>query len=302
MTQNGEPTTQTRNDAADPGPGPRIGVALGGGAARGLAHIPFIEAMDELGLTPAVIAGTSIGALIGSGWASGMSGAAIREHTLSVLGSFRSIAGRLWTTQTHNWRKFFSGRLSVQLEAIDVTRAFLPEGFHEDFSELAVPLYVVATDFQSWHQVVFHTGPLVPAIAGSIAVPSLFHPVSFAGHLLVDGGVVNPLPLDAASSDNDLLVGVDVNGNPAPPQEGLKPSMIDVGMGSAQIMMHTLIAHNIAAFPPDVYVRPDVQRFGAYEYWRVREIVAAGDEDKDAFKRQVDAKVEAFIAGQRKSV
>src|SRR5262245_52063250 len=75
---------------------PRIGVALGGGSARGLTHIPFIEAMDELGLSPSVIAGTSIGALIGSGWANGMSGKELREHALSVLGTLRIIAGRLW--------------------------------------------------------------------------------------------------------------------------------------------------------------------------------------------------------------
>src|ERR1700759_448186 len=72
---------------------PRIGVALGGGSARGLTHIPFIEAMDELGLRPATIAGTSIGALIGAGWANGMSGKELREHALSVLGTMRIIAG-----------------------------------------------------------------------------------------------------------------------------------------------------------------------------------------------------------------
>src|SRR5690606_27739416 len=67
--------------------GPRIGVALGGGSARGLTHIPYIEAMDELGLKPSVIAGTSIGALIGAGWAAGMTGKELREHSFEVLGT-----------------------------------------------------------------------------------------------------------------------------------------------------------------------------------------------------------------------
>src|ERR1700750_717980 len=75
---------------------PRVGVALGGGSARGLTHIPFIEAMDELGLKPSTIAGTSIGALIGAGWANGMSGKELREHALSVLGTIRIIATRRW--------------------------------------------------------------------------------------------------------------------------------------------------------------------------------------------------------------
>src|SRR4051794_18371411 len=78
---------------------PRIGVALGGGSARGLTHIPFIEAMDELGLKPSVISGTSIGALIGAGWANGMSGQELREHVLGVLGTMRLIAARLWKAQ-----------------------------------------------------------------------------------------------------------------------------------------------------------------------------------------------------------
>src|SRR6201986_2449633 len=83
------PTPQTASGM------PRIGLALGGGSARGLTHIPFIEAMDELGLTPSVIAGTSIGALIGSGWANGMTGRELREHAIGVLGTTRIIAGRL---------------------------------------------------------------------------------------------------------------------------------------------------------------------------------------------------------------
>jgi len=75
--------------------GPGIGVAVGGGSARGLTHIPYIEAMDELGLTPSVSAGTSIGALIGSGWAAGMSGKELREHSFEVLGTLRTMESKL---------------------------------------------------------------------------------------------------------------------------------------------------------------------------------------------------------------
>ena len=281
--------------------GPRIGVALGGGSARGLTHIPFIEAMDELGLAPSVIAGTSIGALIGSGWAAGMPGRAIREHALEVLGSMRSISGRLWRTQMRNWRSLFRDGVSMQLDATSIVEAFLPPDFPLEFAALKIPFFIVATDFQSWHQVVFHTGPLKEAIAGSIAIPSLFRPVNFGNHMLVDGGVVNPLPLDIAAPGTDLLIGIDVNGDPlhrAYAKGG--PSALDVGLGSAQIMMHALIAHNIAAFPPDVYFRPPVQGIGAYEFWRVREILETGDKEKDRFKRAVAAKVDAFIAGRQK--
>ena len=275
--------------------GPRIGVALGGGSARGLTHIPYIEAMDELGLKPSVIAGTSIGALIGAGWANGMSGAELREHSFSVLGTMRILAGRLWGAQVRNLGNFFQSGFNVQLDALRVVDAFLPDGFPDDFKDLQLPLYVVATDFQSWHQAVFNAGPLRSAIAGSIAIPSLFKPVPFANHLLVDGGVVNPLPLDQASTDSDILIGIDVNGDPSDLLNKTDHRLLDVWFGSAQIMMHSLTAHMMAAYPPDIYVRPHLQVFGALEFWRVREILDHVEKDKDDFKRLLSKKVEAFI-------
>jgi len=272
---------------------PRIGVALGGGSARGLTHIPFIEAIDELGLKPHVIAGTSIGALIGAGWANGLSGAELREHSLAALGTLRIITGRLWGAQVRNLGNFFN----MQLDARRVVDAFLPAPFPYEFSELKTKFYVVATDFQSWHQAVFSEGPLRDAIAGSIAIPSLFKPVPFASHLLVDGGVVNPLPLDQAAAESDILVGIDVNGDPSEQIHKTNHSPVDVWFGSAQIMMHSLTAHMMAAYPPDVYVRPHLGNFAAHEFWRVREIMAHVEKDKDNLKRALERKVEQFIQG-----
>lgn len=274
--------------------GPRIGVALGGGSARGLTHIPFIEAMDEMGLRPSTIAGTSIGALIGSGWANGMSGKELREHSLAVLGTMRIIAGRLWNAQIRNLGGLLQNGFNMQLDASRVVDAFLPDNFPTEFKDLKVPFYVVATDFHSWHQAVFHSGALRPAIAGSIAIPSLFKPVKYANHLLVDGGVVNPLPVDQAS-DCDVLVAIDVNGDPSERMAKAEFGALDVWFGSAQIMMHSLTAHMMAAYPPDVYVRPHITAFGALEFWRVKEILAAAEVDKDNFKRQLGAKVELFL-------
>lgn len=273
---------------------PRIGVALGGGSARGLTHIPFIEAMDELGLRPSTIAGTSIGALIGSGWANGMSGKELREHAIGVLGTMRIIAGRLWNAQIRNIGGLLQNGFNIQLDAMRVVDAFLPNPFPDQFRDLKVPFYVVATDFQSWHQAVFNTGELRPAIAGSIAIPSVFKPVRYANHVLVDGGVVNPLPLDQAS-DSDILVGIDVNGDPSEALQRSEFRALDVWFGSAQIMMHSLTSHMMAAYPPDVYARPHISAFGALEFWRVKEILEAADKEKDNFKRNLSRKVEQFI-------
>lgn len=271
-------------------------MALGGGSARGLTHIPYIEAMDELGLKPAVIAGTSIGALIGAGWANGMSGAELREHSFNVLGTLRIIAARLWGAQIRDLGGILQNGFTVQLDAMRVVDAFLPDVFPEDFKDLKSPLYVVATDYQSWHQAVFSEGPLRPALAGSIAIPSFFKAVPFANHLLVDGGVVNPLPLDQAAADTDILIGIDVNGDPSELLNKTSHKPLDMWFGAAQIMMHSLTAHMMAAYPPDIYVRPHLNSFGALEFWRVREIIAHVEKDKDNFKRQLSHKVDLFLS------
>ncbi len=283
---------------------PRIGIALGGGSARGLVHIPYIEAIDELGLKPAVIAGCSIGALIGGGWAAGMRGRELREHSVAVLGTLRMIAGRIWNT--HVGSGLFSllrTGVPMQLDALKVVESFIPEKFPQTFEACSVPLYVVATDFQSWHQVAFNAGPLVPAIGGSIAIPTLFKPVAYANHLLVDGGVVNPLPLDQiAGPDVDLTVGIDVNGDPSTAIGRTDFRPLDVWFGSAQIMMHSLIAHTMAAYPPDIYVRPHVNQFGPHEYWRIREILEVAAAEKDRFKHILAEKIEAFIAARQRTI
>lgn len=284
-------------------PDPRIGVALGGGSARGLVHVPYIEVLDELGITPSVISGCSIGALIGAGWAAGMTGKELREHSTSVLANMRVIAGRIWSTHVGGGiTNIFTKGIPLALDATKVVDSFIPDHFPREFHELRFPMYIVATDFQSWHQVVFNEGPLREAIAGSIAIPSLFRPVSYANHLLVDGGVVNPLPLDQIATNTDLTIGIDVNGDPSEGLSKTNHGTLDVWFGAAQIMMHALIAHMMAAYPPDVYVRPHLSHFGALEFWRVREIIEHADAEKDRFKRMVTEKVEAFIAEQQRTL
>lgn len=283
-------------------PDPRIGIALGGGSARGLTHIPYLEALDEMGLVPSVVAGTSIGAMIGAGWASGMSGLEIREHSFQVLGTMRLIASRLWSTHVRGLQQIFQSGIPVQLDALSVVESFVPNDFPQLFSGLKMPFYVVATDFQSWDQVTFSHGLLKPAIAASIAIPGLFKPVAFEGRVMVDGGVVNPLPLDQVAPDADILIGIDVNGDPSERMNKVSHKISEVWFGSAQIMMHSLIAHQLAAYPPDIYLRPHLPTLGVLEFWRVREIISHAEKEKDRFKRLVTAKVEAFIAGQQRTL
>ncbi|WP_423067958.1 patatin-like phospholipase family protein [Devosia sp. CN2-171] len=266
----------------------RIGVALGSGAARGLAHIPYIEAMDELGLQPSVIAGSSIGALIGSGWANGMTGAELREHAFGVLGSLQLIATTLWNRGMPSLTKLFANGISMQVDGEGVAHAFLPDGFPDDFAELKVPFHVVSTDFYAWKEVIFETGPIRPAIAASMAIPSLFRPVSLNGSYFIDGGVTNPLPLAQLVGRCDLTIGIDVQRSPDPTLAMKEPSPFDSAVVATEIMSQRIVDATVAKYHPDVFVHADVGPFGGTEFWRVREIVEHASKDKDRFKKAVD--------------
>jgi NTE family protein len=265
----------------------RIGVALGSGAARGLAHIPYIEAMDELGLMPSVIAGSSIGALIGSGWANGMTGAELREHAYSVLGSVQQIASTLWNRNRFSLKQMVEDGLSMQVNSMGITKAFLPDGFPDDFAELRIPFHAVATDFYAWKEMVFSAGPLRPAIAASLAIPSLFRPVNVEGRYYIDGGVTDPLPLGLIAGKCDVLIGIDVHRTPELLDASREPSITDSAVVATEIMSQKLVDATVLQYPPDVYVRAEVGPFGGSEFWRVREIVDNAAGDKDRFKRAV---------------
>ena len=147
---------------------------------------------------------------------------------------------------------------------------------------------------RSWHQVVFHSGPLRPAIAGSIAIPIAVQAGAVANHLLVDGGVVNPLPLDQAA-DCDILVGIDVNGDPT---ESLQQARLQ----AARRVVRRGADHDAfadRAHDGGLSARrlraAACQLFGTMEFWRVREIVEHAAKDKDNFKRHLSRKVEQFI-------
>ncbi|MCB1449525.1 MAG: patatin-like phospholipase family protein, partial [Nitratireductor sp.] len=121
-----------------------VALVLGGGGARGLAHIHVLEAFDDLGVKPAVIAGSSIGAIMGAGYAAGMSGAEIREFSLKAFGDRSEVMARLWKLRPHSLRSMLMDSLPRfgELNAEKVMRAFLPDAIPETFGELAIPLKV----------------------------------------------------------------------------------------------------------------------------------------------------------------
>ena len=189
----------------------KIGLALGGGGARGLAHVPMLEVFDELRIRPDYIVGTSIGAVMGLLYASGMSGREIRAliDRLTVSGE-ESWLGSLFDEDKGRWWDWIKLRLGKG-GLVDPGRflAFLEEqtGVNR-FKQLQIPLQVVASDFWNRSQVVLERGELGPAIHASIAIPGLFNPVEYRGRVLVDGGLVNPVPYDLLLDRCETVVAI----------------------------------------------------------------------------------------------
>ncbi len=272
--------------------GPRIGLALGGGSARGLAHIPMLEVFDELGIKPCVIAGCSIGSLVGAAYAGGMSAQEIRERAEMLLanrlGAMRYVFGRTKITDLLALKSF--GSLHLQGETL--AGLALPDTLPKNIEDLPIPLKIIATDFDLMEEHVFLKGPLRTAVAASIAIPGVILGPSYEGHSYVDGGVTNPVPFDHVRAESDVVVAVDVTGRPRAPN-GKSRSNMEIAVGSMLIMFHQMANLRRAASPPDIYVRPALQDFSAGDFFRVKEFFDAAQVTKDQLKRELEKRIEA---------
>lgn len=259
------------------GPRPRkdrVGIALGGGGAKGLAHIPMLEVLDELGIKPFRIAGTSIGAVVGCLYASGMSGSAIRKLVDDLTVSEQeSWLDSLFNEDIGRWIDFIEFRLGEGgLIDSDAFIDYLREKTQVSrFNQLKIPLSVVATDFWERKQVVFDSGDLMTAVKASMAVPGLFNPVVYKDRVLVDGGLVNPVPFDLLLDECDLVIAIDVLGHRTPdPNNG--PSYFETMFNSFQIMQAATMHEKLQYKQPDVYIKPDLRDIRVLDFYKAEEI------------------------------
>ena len=272
------------------GDGPRIGLALGGGGARGLAHVLILEVFDEMGVRPSIIAGTSIGALIGSAYASGMSAKRIRAHLVEALGDRFYLIRQIFGARSQPISKLLNvlPMRSALLDPIALLDLVLPSGMPEDIADCAIPLRVVATDMIGHQATVFAHGALKERVAASIAIPVLFAPVTIGERVYADGGLVNPLPLDVIFGAADITIGIDVTGERDGSQMTARPSVATMLVHSVAIFQKTIIQQNLKAQPPDIYLDLDIGSFGALQFSKVNEILAAAAPAKDAFRRRLE--------------
>ncbi|MFP4397344.1 MAG: patatin-like phospholipase family protein [Desulfonatronovibrio sp.] len=266
--------TSARSDESSSSDRPSIGLALGSGGASGLAHIVMLEVFDELDIKPSIIAGSSIGSIIGALYASGLSGKEIRDIVLQFSGSdmeaFRTLI------QGDSGLELMD-LLKVDLDAGGLldTQGFL--NFLKDkirvstFEELPVPLVVAAADYWKQKQVVIDSGDIVQAVKASMAVPGLFAPVAWQDRLLVDGGTVNPLPYDLVADKCDVVVAIDVSGGITPKKRD-KPNFSDSLFNSFDIMQQAIIHQKLKYQQPDIYIRPEIKDIRMLHFHRSPEI------------------------------
>jgi len=295
-------------DIADPGAlpavsgmprKPRVALALGAGAAKGLAHIGAIEVLEERGFEIVAIAGTSMGALVGGIY--GMGKLDIYRDWVSALARFDVLRLVDWS---------FSGGGFIKGDRI---MAALRELIGEvNIEELNVSYTAVATDLDREREVWLTKGPLFDAIRASIAIPTLFRPYVQDGRRLVDGALLNPLPvLPLMREDADYVIAVSVDGAAEmqkPPEKDVtvttdegytaklgrligrvlpgsdgKPKLRDPGafdlMTQAMDLMQANLSRlRLAAYPPDVLIEIPRNVSTVYEFYRARELIELGRE------------------------
>lgn len=270
---------------------PGIALALGGGGARGLAHICVLEAFDELGVRPVAIAGTSIGAIIGAAYAAGIPATALRQHVLEVTKRPAETMAQLLRARVGRVADLFKGMLAnpVLIDAEIFLDLFWPRAVPDRFEALAIPFKAVATDLLTRSQVVFESGPLAPAVAASMAIPGLIKPLATAGGVLVDGGAVNPLPHDCLHGHDARIMAVDVTYGPV--LDGKADVLpFDAMFAAAQVMQGAISATKLQLAPPDFLIRPNVAAFRVLDFFKAAEIFEQGDAVKEAVKRAVETR------------
>lgn len=248
----------------------RIGLALGGGVARGIAHIGVLSVLEEHAIRPSYIAGTSVGALVGGLYAAGLSGAQLHELARKLKWSmFSSVPVNL------TWAALTAITMPLGIFGLDRMIDWIIAALNGDvtFDDLPIPFAAVATDVTSGETIVMNTGPIAPAIRASCSVPGIFTPVRRDDRLLVDGGASNNLPISVVEEMGaDYVIAVDllpfVDDAPIEPKNILEVSMTS---------LYTLIRAAQRDIPlADCLIQPAVGRMSLSDLSAVDALIAAG--------------------------
>jgi NTE family protein len=284
---------------------PRIGIALGSGASRGWAHIGVIKALAELDIHPEVVCGCSIGAIVGASYVSGSLEKLeqwVRSLTRVELARYielnLSLNGFVDTERLHD---FFLQCVCSEEQSIE---------------EVSATFASVATDLETGREVWFTNGSLIDAVCASISLPGLFPPMQHQGRWLVDGGLVNPVPVSVCHAlGADIVIAVNLNGdivgkhfiqkhNGEPEAEhnnvmdrltkavsryspalfrdekekSITPGLLDAIAGAINIAQDRITRSRLAGEPPDIILSPKLSHIGLMEFYRASAAIQEGEE------------------------
>ena len=295
----------------------KIGLTLGGGGARGICHIEFIKVLDNMNLKPSVISGTSIGAIIGAFYASGLTGKEINDILDTIDISNKKIDKDISASKTEGskiekfvddkitdikeyYKKFENIHKMIDISFFKNTSFIYGKGvekFFNDnlpvktFEELKIPLKIVATDYWEQKQVIFDSGDLIHAIRASMSIPAVFEPVINDDMVLIDGGITNNLPYDIIQDECDITVAIDVSGNVSIPNKVKAPNLFDNIMNSFTILQDSILKYQMKIKTPDIYIKPELIDVGILDFHKANLILKSVENDVNILKNALEEEV-----------
>ncbi len=238
---------------------PRIGLALGGGAARGFAHVGVIQVLEEAGIRPALVTGTSAGSLVAAIYASGKSGAQLQQ----IAESMEEAAITDWTLPIFS-RGMLRGEALARYVNGQVNGRLI--------EDMPLPLGIVATDLNSGRDALFQRGDTGTAVRASSAVPAVFQPVRIAGREYVDGGLVSPVPVRSAHRMGaELVIAVDIS---SPPEGNLAGGTLEILLQTFAIMGKSINTFELR--DADIVVRPVLTGISSADFGARKRSIEAG--------------------------
>lgn len=238
---------------------PRIGLALGGGAARGFAHVGVIQVLEEAGIRPSMVSGTSAGSLVAAFYASGKNG----KQLQAVAETMEEATIADWTLPLFNrgmlrgdaLARYVNGQVGAKL-----------------IEDMVLPLGIVATDLNSGQSMLFQRGDTGTAVRASSAVPAVFQPVRIAGREYVDGGLVSPVPVRAARQMGaELVIAVDIS---SAPEGNLSGGTLDVLLQTFAIMGKSINYFELKE--ADIVVKPGLVGVASADFGSRKKSIEAG--------------------------
>lgn len=278
----------------------RIGVALGSGVARGWSHLGVLKALDKLGIVADVVAGSSIGSLVGGFYLAGHADALEKwARSLTTLRMLRYLQLPL------------SGGMVSGSKLFSEAEHYLGDLLIED---LKAPYVAAATDLWTGHEIWLRDGRLVDAMRASLSLPGVFKPMRIGGHWLVDGALVNPVPVSICRAlGAQMTIAVNLNadimgkghGENRPKNGGAKaawqfgngePGTFDVMVTSLNIIQDRIARSRLAGDPPDISINPKIGHIGLLEFDRADELISAGEQAVERALPEIREAIAIFSA------